>query len=214
MPKPDKVLRSRPLKEAEECIQSLKRVVLFHPDPIVMEIAPHMCVCGKGERKVGKKEKRMIQCDECYSWFHWDCAHVPNAFDAESSSWKCEWCENGADEKGFQRWTSGRKRAKLRHVNDRPVVQGGKLGEDPPPEYTSPPHWEGKVLEVQELSRRMAVKKRKLKVAVQELVDRSGHHLVDAEGMSGLELRAVDDGLLDEMVGNGQIDPDEMSDSE
>ncbi len=38
--------------------------------------------------------------------------------------------------------------------------------------------------------------------------------MVDAEGMAGLELRAVDDGLIDEMVGAGVIDPDNVSDEE
>ena len=35
--------------------------------------------------------------------------------------------------------------------------------------------------------------------------------MVDAEGMAGLELRAVDDGLVDEMVGAGMVDLDAIS---
>ena len=64
------------------------------------------------------------------------------------------------------------------------------------------------------MSRRLAIKKRKLQEAVEELVDQKGHHLVDAEGMAGLELRAVDDGLVDEMVGAGMVHPDDMDDVE
>lgn len=48
MPKPDKVLRFRPLKEVEEAVAKLKRVVLFHPNPIVEELQAKYCICGKG----------------------------------------------------------------------------------------------------------------------------------------------------------------------
>lgn len=210
MPKPDKALRTRPLKEVEENLKQLRGVVLFHPDPIVQALPAKMCVCGKGERKRGGKDDRMIQCDECYEWFHWDCANVPDAFDAGSDDWRCEWCLNGADREGNQRWLSGRKKPKLRHLNDRPVAKGAQAGMDPPLEYSAPPLWEGKVEEIRELSRRQAVKKRKLRVAVQDLVDAGGHHLMDAEGQGGLESRAVDDGLVDELVGAGIVDPDEL----
>lgn len=212
MPKPDKALRTRPLKEVELYLKQLKHVVLVHPDPIVLEMPTKMCVCGKGERKRGRKDSRMIQCDECLEWFHWDCASVGDDFDAEACDWKCEWCHNGADEKGFMRWKSGRKKAKLRHVNDTPKARGVQVGDGVVKSYSAPPSWEGKVEEVKELSRRLAVKKRKLRVAVQELVDGGGHHVVDAEGAHGVELRAVDDGLVDEMVGAGLVDPDNMSD--
>ena len=50
---------------------------------------------------------------------------------------------------------------------DLPKVNGAKQGENPPPRYTSPSSWEGKVAEIKELSRRATIKKRKLKEAVQ-----------------------------------------------
>lgn len=43
---------------------------------------------------------------------------------------------------------------------------------------------------------------------------RGGHHVVDAEGMAGLQLRAVDGGLVDEFVGAGAADPDAMDDED
>ena len=36
MPKPDKWLQSRPLKEVESALLKLKRVVLFHPDSVAI----------------------------------------------------------------------------------------------------------------------------------------------------------------------------------
>lgn len=211
MPKPDKALRSRPLKDVEAALAQLKRVVLLHPDPILLELDQKLCVCRKGERKRGGKDMRMIQCDDCFEWFHWDCAKLSNDFDAGEGQWICEWCTNGPDDKGYMRWKSGRKKAKLRHINDTPKAQGVQQGDEVPKRYSAPPSWEGKVEEVRELSQRQAVKKRKLRVAVQELVDGGGHHMADAEGADGLEPRAVDDGLVDEIVGAGLIDPDNMS---
>ena len=212
MPKPDKVLRTRPLKELGVAVSKLKRVVLFHPKPVVEELHPKFCVCGKGERKIGKKTKKMTQCDRCWEWFHNDCAGIGDDVDASQQQWSCEWCRSIADDRGYQRWKSGRKKPKLRHVRDLPKVKGAKQGENPPPRHTAPPTWEGKVAEIKELSRRATIKKRKLKEAVQVLVDEGGHHVMDEEGMAGLEVRGVDDGLVDEMVGAGLVDPDQMSD--
>lgn len=71
--------------------------------------------------------------------------------------------------------------------------------------YSAPPSWEGKVKQVKELARRAAIKKRKLTEAVEKLVDEGGHHLVDAEGMAGLELRPVNDGMIDEVLEAGLV---------
>jgi len=57
-------------------------------------------------------------------------------------------------------------------------------------------------------------KKRKLTEAVEQLVAEGGHHLVDAEGMAGLELRPVDDGVIDEMVGAGIVDDEDFDESD
>ena len=37
-------------------------------------------------------------------------------------------------------------------------------------------------------------------------MDGGGHHMVDAEGQNGLEPRAVDDTLIDEMLHSGMLD--------
>ena len=66
--------------------------------------------------------------------------------------------------------------------------------------------------EIKEQARRRAVKNRKLEEAAQEIVDGGGHHVSDTQGANGLEPRRVDDGFVDEMVGAGFLDPDELSD--
>ena len=59
---------------------------------------------------------------------------------------------------------------------------------------------------MKELARRAAIKKRKLTEAAEQLVVQDGHHLIDAEGMGGLEARAVDQGLVDELLDAGLLD--------
>lgn len=212
MQKPDIALRTRPLKEVEPALKKLKRVVLFHPNEIVEETPATFCVCNKGERKRGDKTKKMIQCETCWEWFHYDCAGLADNFDAGEDEWKCEWCTNGADKQGYERWLSGRERPKRRHRNDHPRNKGAVLGGDKPQAFTNPPSWEGKVAQIQEISRREAIKKRKLKDLVEKQINEGGHHLVDAEGMDGLEARPVDDALIDEMVGAGIVSLEDVSD--
>jgi len=101
MPKPDKVLRFRPLKEVSEAVAKLKRVVLIHPKPIVEELKAKFCICGKGERKAGKKSMLMIQCEECWEWYHSDCAGIEDAAAVQNADWKCDWCKNGFDKRAI-----------------------------------------------------------------------------------------------------------------
>jgi hypothetical protein len=96
---------------------------------------------------------------------------------------------------------------------DMPRLNGAVLGGDPPPRYSAKPTWKGKIAEVQELARRAAVKKRKLTEAVEQLLAEGGHHLVGAEGMAGLELRPVDDGMIDEAVAAGIVNEEEFEES-
>ena len=53
-------------------------------------------------------------------------------------------------------------------------------------------------------------KKKKLTDAVEKLVEEGGHHLVDAVGMAGLDVRAVDEAMIDEMLGAGLAEEDEV----
>ena len=112
MPEPDKVLRSRPLVEVQAANAKLKKVVLFHPKPIVVQESAKMCVCRKPVRKGGKKTAAMTQCHECFEWFYNDCAGITDDRDLRGDKWKCEWCLDEVDREGFQRWRKDRKKTK------------------------------------------------------------------------------------------------------
>ena len=214
MSKPDKVLRKRPLIEVKGHLENLKRVCLFHPKEIVYEIPVKMCVCGKGERGArSKKAKEMVQCDHCYEWFHVDCVKMSQdgyELCQMGEHWSCEWCSKPCDDEGYQRWDSDRKKAKKRHIKDRPRDQGVLPGGDKPRSYSAPQTWEGKVSLIEERHRRNSIKKRKLHDEVARLMDEGRHHQTDAEGMDGLQDRPVTDALIDEMIEANvvQIPPD------
>jgi len=214
MPKPDKVLRNRPLKEVPAALAQLKRVVLFHSRPIVQQVPTKYCVCRKGDTLPGETQTKMIQCAHCLDWFHFKCLGFSNDKDVADDIMKCEWCKSEVDRLGYQRWRLGRKIPKRRHFQDTPRNLGCTPGGDLPPQYSAPTSWEGKVAEIQEQARRAAIKKRKLQEAVEKLIDEGGHHLVDAEGMAGLELRSIDDALVDDFVVAGLVDPEEADDDD
>lgn len=201
MPKPDKVLRFRPLKEVKAALAKLQRVVLFHPKPLEEKLPPEYCYCKRGERLKGKNPTSMVQCVGCWEWFHYDCVGVAEGTDLTNVQWKCGWCVEQPDKNGKHRWVPPEfVKGKLRHWKDVPRLKGGVLGGTPPQQYSSPLSWEGKVAEVQELARRAAIKKKKLTEAVEKLVEEGGHHLVDAEGMVGLESRPVTEAMIDEVI--------------
>ena len=215
MQKPDKGLRKRPLQEVPAALEKLKRVILFHPDVIVQEKPAKYCVCGKGER-TGRERKgkslKMVLCEGCHEWFHYDCVGLAEGFDSETEQWTCEWCQDEVDREGYQRWRTDRKQPKRRHFRDTPKANGVGRDAQPPPAFTAPRMWDGKVEEIRKLAQRAAIKKRKLRVKVADLLDHGGHHLVDAEGGDGLELRGVDDAAIEDFVEDGMVDPDALED--
>ena len=161
MPKPDKVLRVRPLKELGAALLKLKRVVLFHPEPIVEELEPIYCVCEQPADRGPRFPTAMTQCDSCWEWFHNDCLPAKTiTANIANEDFKCEWCNCDLDREGWQRWKSDRNKPKRRHHRDVPRLHGARLGEDGPPGFTAPPTWEGKVAQVKELARRAAIRKR------------------------------------------------------
>lgn len=212
--KPDQFLRSHPLKEIPKALEVLQKVLLIHPSPLVEKLPMKYCICNHGEGGKSGKNVFDVQCGECFTWFHVACTAIPDGVDLDSYEYQCEWCKDKPDREGFQRWRTGRKTPRKRHLDDRPIVKGVKAGDYPLEQYSSPPTWEGKVAEVKERAKRIAVQKRKLKASVQQLVDKGGHHLVDAQGLGGLVDRPVDDPLADELLQAGLVDLAPLSDDD
>lgn len=68
----------------------------------------------------------------------------------------------------------------------------------------------GKLMKSRKSRDGLQSKKKKLTDAVEKLVEEGGHHLVDAVGMAGLDVRAVDEAMIDEMLGAGLVEDDEV----
>ena len=126
------------MKEVRDAVAKLKRVVLFHPKPIVEELPAQYCVCRKGEDKKQGGESEMILCETCWEWFHFACVGLGGDVDVPEGEWKCEWCRDKPDKEGYQRWTTGRKKAKKRHVRDEPRRNGAAKGALALPRYSAP----------------------------------------------------------------------------
>ena len=150
----------------------------------------------------------MIECGKCEEWYHPPCivATVPKGFEAkEDVPFTCHFCETEADKKGFQRWKKGRKQPKKRHLNDRPIARKDQPGGELPPSYSAPPTWEGKVAETRERAQRAAVEKKNLEAAVQEIIDGGGHHMVDRQGLNGLEPLENNGLIQDDLLFNQEV---------
>lgn len=206
------MLRNRPLGELADAIKKLENVVLFHPQEISVRKPSVYCVCRKGEYRSKNKTNQMVCCDTCWEWYHRDCVGISDTVDMSKEVWVCEWCSTPADSLGRQKWTTNRKKAKFRFCRDTPRALGLPADGERPEQWSIPLDWEGKVSLTREQSQRAAQKNRKLKVAVQKLVDEGsigGHHLTDAQGIEGLEHREVDDALVDELWELGHIGVDD-----
>lgn len=198
-------LRNRPILESLESVIELKTVLLFHPDTLDAQVQSKYCVCRKGELPNDDENSKMVQCEECYEWYHYGCVGYTDVVGDSGNAWKCEWCLSQQDRDGNHRWKSGRKKAKLRHYKDTPREKGAVLGQDALVATAYPVSWDGKVAEIKEQARRLGLRKRKLEDRAAAVIDQGGHHQVDRQGMAGLEARGVTPGLIDELLAEGEI---------
>jgi hypothetical protein len=126
-----------------------------------------------------------------------------SAIGARTASTRKAINDGKVDEKSEEKTSQGHSEAERRY-----------FGGNSKARYSAPPSWDGKVEQVKELARRVAIKKRKLTEAVEKLVDEGGHHLIDAEGMAGLELRPVNDGMIDEVLQAGLVEDVNVGENE
>ena len=86
--------------------------------------SPLCTVCRKGEVRPKKKADKMVCCGTCWEWYHRECVGIRDGDNVSREAWACEWCQDQPDSLGNQRWRTGRKKPKLRHVDERPKVLG------------------------------------------------------------------------------------------
>jgi hypothetical protein len=210
MQKPDKYLRIYPLEIVVPVSKTLCTVLCFDCELIWPDLERKHCVC----RNAGNKN--MLGCEMCYEWYHGGClglkTRANKAAEAHDKDWMCGFCAGDEDDEGNQAWV-GRlassvtksKRAKLtRNVADTPRAQGLVLDS---PEYIAAKVllWEEIIAICESGGKKIRLEEKKLKDKAQRAIARGGHHVVDALGNGGVELRPVSNALVDELLVSGVI---------
>ncbi len=67
----------------------------------MVEEPPKYCVCKKSDVRGKKYSNEMIQCDQCWEWFHYDCVGIPSGAELGDDEWKCEWCLDPLDKEAI-----------------------------------------------------------------------------------------------------------------
>ncbi len=210
MQKPDKYLRSYPLEIIVPASRTFCNVLCLDSEPIWPDLERKYCYC----RKVGNEN--MLGCEGCFEWYHGGClglqTRAKKADEAQDENWRCGFCVDAEDDEGNQAWVgkvaksvNKGKRAKLtRNIADTPRAQGLVL-DSPESTPAKVPSWEEIIACCESGGKKIRVEEKKLKDKAQRAISRGGHHVVDALGNGGVELRPVSNALVDELLVSGVI---------
>lgn len=215
MVKPDVELRKHPLEKVVAVSKEVTGRILFHKDQLCHEIDRRRCFCKT------KSNGKMTLCEGCDEWYHHVCLGVTEEEARDLHDWRCGYCLDTAPEHGLCEWKSQigqekRKRPRVapkRHISDTPRARGVQpfgmehvmVGPSSWDEIVALAKGEGKKIN-------LAEKRRMAKVA--KLVKEGGHHVVDVVGAEGVEARAVDPTLADELLHLGLLDGEEGEEEE
>lgn len=187
-------------------METLRKVVLVHPEPIVSECNRQRCFCGR------QSDQKMLLCDGCDEWYHFDCIGVSEQEARELEGWPCGYCRAPVDGDGNQSWVlavpqRGKKKPKVapqRRASETPKALGvAPIGAETV--MQGPNSWEEIEVIVKERARKLRVKEKAQKKQAEELVKEGGHHIVDAISLGGVVERGVDKHLVDDLAGLDQL---------
>lgn len=207
------ILRKHPLIKVLPEVEKLARVLLFDLEPIWKSVPRSRCFCAR------KADNKMLVCEECDEWYHFDCVGLSDEQANAVDHWKCGYCSGEPDEEGQRRWIlpipqGGRKKAKTAPVRsdvNTPRALGIAVeGDEDLP--TGPCTWAAVEAEVADLGQKINLKEKALKRQADAVIKAGGHHLVDEIVPGGTQARVADDGIVDELLANGMIDEDEQDD--
>lgn len=159
----------------------------------------------------------MTLCGTCDEWFHHTCVGLDEASAAASVNWECGWCKCKPDKDGKCVWSlplikdkKGVDRAvRMRHSSQTPRA----LGIDPG-EQEKLDTWEKIVGHCRTAGKKLNLDMAKKRVKAAALVKEAGHHVGDEMIAGGLQVRAVDDRLVNDFMEQGLIDSGSEDDDE
>lgn len=209
--KADLILRQYPLTKCMEAIPKLTSYVLLHPEPIVHQAKRKFCFCKTTTKKAN------VGCDECFEWYHEDCIGQSVADIKQMDNWKCGYCLEPPPGDGNCEWKipipqGGRRRQKKappRNINETPMALGRDYGCGEM-EEVGPKSWSDIVKYTEEQGKAINIKLAKFRAQAAKLVKDAGHHIGDTVSGGGLEVRGVDDLLVDDFLGLGIMDDDDV----
>jgi len=220
MQKPDKYLRKHPLDIVVPASKELQKVLLFDPDPLWPDWKRTYCICEKFSNS------NMLGCEGCNEWYHGGCLVIKGkAFKAAiaDNNWRCGYCLSDTDEDGKRSWIMAMSEAQhlkrkvefKRADDDTPRARGVAMNAAESEPVPVPP-WDDIDAMVGEAAKKIRAEEKKRKGKAKRAIARGGHHVVDARGNGGVELRPVNGALIDEMAENGDLsdgddEPDEAS---
>lgn len=206
MKKPDLIMRHHPMSKVLPAMQKLRRVILFHPDPIVAAAPRQRCFCGT------KSNEKMLLCEPCLEWYHFGCIGVNAAEAAALIDWRCGYCRTEPDGDGLHTWgleIPQGKRKRLKTAEPRAAAQTPRaLGVEADGDDmvdAGPTSWDEIVEIVTKLAKVLRAKEIARKKAATKIVKEGGHHVVDAMSFGGVSQRPVDNQLVDDFVGQDLI---------
>jgi hypothetical protein len=208
--KPDVELRKHPLQKVLEATDTVTNQILFHPEKLRHWEKRRRCFC-----KV-KSEEKMMLCETCWQWYHFGCVGLSAQEASQAVDWKCGYCLGKPVADGMCSWKldipqGNRKRKKVapeRHIKNSPRARGVSPDDDDLLEV-GPTTWQDVIELAKAGGRAINLEMQANKRKAQKIVKEGGHHVVDEMTAAGLQLREVDDELIDDLLGQGLLDEDE-----
>ena len=213
--KPDVHLRALPLGVIIPVLPVLARVQLFHPDPVWTEGERGRCFCNK------KPNNKMLACEDCHEWFHFDCVGMIQATAEAADRWQRGYCRSPLNADGKREWfllipqggCKRTKKAEPRADDASSQPRGLEIdGSDMVP--LGPRSWAEVEVEVARSSKKINLARKAAKAAATRAVGAGGHHIVDEMIGGGVGPRKVTEALIDELDGAGIIDLDNMPEND
>lgn len=186
--------------------RAVTQQILFHPRPIFYQELRPLCFCGL------KLRKKVAECVACRQWYHWGCLGVSEKYIKAAKNWKCGYCREKPGADGMCEWKMDvsedakkkKKVAPARHVDDTPLARGVSDDGD---EWRDVGlrAWADIVAAAKEGGKTINGKMLAMRKRAEKLVKEGGHHVVDQMSAVGLQVRGVDDTLVDDLMGQGLL---------
>lgn len=206
--KPDLELRHHPLVKVIKAAKEVSSVICLHPDPFSGSKPRVFCICRiqSGDADVG--------CEECDEWYHRDCLGLSAQEEANLASWKCSFCSNEPDAEGNRQWTRPlpgpwpRRGKPVLTRNDADTPKALGLRPEDKHVRVRLESWDDIVRNCAEAGKNLNIKLDKFKKAAEKLMKEAGHHIGDTMAGGGVQLREVNDEVVEDLIAN-DILPDE-----